>query len=365
MTSKIEHLENLARLAKETSPEKRQALLRDVSDLFLDSHNDLSETESQYFGDIMGKVAFDLEMKVRQSLSEKLANVDGAPNSLVKLLANDEIEVARPVLMNSTVLSDDDLISVIDKHGQDHIMAVTKREHVSELVSDSIVEKGNDEVLASLAGNKGAELSTNALMAMVGRSKGNEILHEPLVLRGDLPPEMMQEMMTRISEELKEKILAETSDLSSEYVDELLAETQSEIGIDYDDEEVTKAEKFISRKESLNQLNSSLLLQLLRSEKITELIAGFSAMAKVDFPTTRKIILVDGGESLVVLCKAVGMSQAVFVSIMNGTDKHGVREEADMDALLGVYGRITQQAAQRALRFFRTRKKVMENSDAE
>ena len=108
-----------------------------------------------------------------------------------------------------------------------------------------------------------------------------------------------------------------------------------------------------------------MLLQLLRSEKITELIAGFSAMAKVDFPTTRKIILVDGGESLVVLCKAVGMSQAVFVSIMNGTDKHGVREEADMDALLGVYGRITQQAAQRALRFFRTRKKVMENSDAE
>ncbi|MBT6221937.1 MAG: DUF2336 domain-containing protein, partial [Rhodospirillaceae bacterium] len=137
MKSKIEHLENLARLAKETSPEKRQALLRDVSDLFLDSHNDLSETESQYFGDIMGKVAFDLEMKVRQSLSEKLANVDGAPNSLVKMLANDEIEVARPVLMNSKVLTDDDLMSVIDKHGQDHIMAVTKREHVSEVVSDS------------------------------------------------------------------------------------------------------------------------------------------------------------------------------------------------------------------------------------
>ncbi|MBI2978321.1 MAG: DUF2336 domain-containing protein, partial [Rhodospirillales bacterium] len=156
MQNQLEHLENLARLAKEASTEGRQELLRQVTNLFMESPEALSQTEIEYFGDIMGRLVFELEMKVRQHLAETISGVGAAPLDLVKRLANDAIEVARPVLMKSGILKDADLIEIVKNCGQEHLLAVSKRATVSEKVADALVEKGDEKVLGSLAGNAGA-----------------------------------------------------------------------------------------------------------------------------------------------------------------------------------------------------------------
>ena len=95
MTEKMATLESLVQLAREPSADKRRELLREVSDLFLEKPETLSSRETEYFADIMGKVAFDLEMEVRQDLAQRLATVGAAPHKLMLMLANDKIEVAR------------------------------------------------------------------------------------------------------------------------------------------------------------------------------------------------------------------------------------------------------------------------------
>ncbi len=82
MSEKFGHLESLVRIAKETSPDKRRELLREVTDLFLEAPEELNEREKDHFAAIIGKIAFELEMEVRKHLAEKFAAIDAAPHRL-------------------------------------------------------------------------------------------------------------------------------------------------------------------------------------------------------------------------------------------------------------------------------------------
>jgi len=51
--------------------------------------------------EIIHRIVVDAERALRQSMSERLSTLEDAPRDLVRLLANDEIEVAYPILTNS------------------------------------------------------------------------------------------------------------------------------------------------------------------------------------------------------------------------------------------------------------------------
>ena len=356
MSDKTTRLGNLVLLAKEPTSEGRRKLLREVTDLFLEAPESLKNNEVDQFGDIMGQIAYDLEMSVRQHLAERLAGVEAAPRGLVTKLANDEIEVARPVLRESGVLLDEDLLEIVKIRSQEYLLAVSVRENVSERVSDGLVARGDDTVLCSLAGNEGARLSRAAVETMMSRAEANEALHEPLVMRSDVPPDLLKKIYSHVSSALRDHILNSGLDVSQ--VDGLMAET-----LDWFEEEEkgyipSPAEKFIIRMEKMNQLNKELLLQLAQQGKIPEFIAGVARLGKLDMATASRAILDQGGEKLAVVCKAIDFDAAAFSHLLILTDPDGKLSEDERDALLGVYCRITMEAAQRAMRFLRTRKAV-------
>lgn len=365
MPSDLDHLESLARLAKEASTEGRQELLREVTDMFMESPEALSDSEMEHFGDIIGKLAFELEMKVRQHLAETMSNAGAAPHDLIKKLANDTIEVARPVLMKSGVLKDADLLEIVRSCGQDHLLAVSKRETVSEKIADALVEKGDDDVLGSLAGNAGATISRDAMEKIVERSESNESIQAPLVKRADLPPDLVQKMFVFVSDALREHIVSTGAGIDTEKIDELMAETKSWMGAEAMPGEKTPAEKFIIRKEQLNQLNPEMLVKLMREGKVAEFVAGLSRLARIDMATARQTVFDPSGQRLAVVCKAMAIDDATFGELVDLTNTRGVRTPEDKQALIGVYGRIAPETAQRTMRFLRTRQKLKKSPGKE
>ena len=356
MSDKIKRLENLVILAKEPTSEGRRKLLREVTDLFLEAPEALKTNEVAQFGDIMGQIAHDLEMSVRQHLAEQLAGVEAAPLDLVTKLANDEIEVARPILQESGVLRDEALLEIVKIRSQEHLLAVSVRENVSESVSDGLVARGDDAVLESLAGNTGARFSRAAMETMMSRAEENEALHEPLVKRSDVPPDLLKKIYSHVSAALRDHILNSGLDISQ--VDGLMAETLDWFEAEEKEYFPSPAEKFIMRMEKLNQLNKELLLQLAQQGKIQEFIAGVARLGKLDLATASRSILDQGGEKLAVVCRAIDFDAVAFSNLLILTDPGGTRSEDERDALLGVYGRITMEAAQRAMRFLRTRQSM-------
>lgn len=361
MANNLERLENLVQLAKEPSAEKRRQLLRDVTDLFFENPEKLNEHESEYFSDIISGIAFSMEMDVRRHLAERLSELDSSPQGLINALANDQIEVARPILMKSRVLQNADLIDIVKRLSQEHLLAVSKRQTVSEEVSDCLVERGDDTVLTSLASNQGAELSRDAAKAMVSRSKNNESMHQPLVSRSDLPPDLLNEMFWHVSAALREHIISSVDAVDENKVEEMLVETMVWANPGQSEDTLGKPEKFILRKEKMNQLDAALLVQLIRQGKIPEMIAGLARLIKADLPMARRIVFDKGGEALAVACKAVGIDRTTFSDLIMLLDTGSEKTRQDRGMLLGVYGRITEEAANRTIRFWRTRRQLMKS----
>ena len=359
MNGKLSHLESLARLTRENSDDGRQKLLHEVTDLFMQAPEALSDREIAYFGEIMGGIATQVEAAVRQHLSERISAVGNAPHDLIHALANDEITIALPLLVSSPVLKDDDLVAIVNKHSQAHLKAISMRPTVSETVTDALVVKGDDEVLGTLAGNHGAQFSRGGMETMVERAKDNAGLNKTLVARVDVPDDLTQEMFWRVSWAMREQILSADGDLDDSQVDALMKETEFWFEEQKAGRKLDPAEKFITRKEKMDQLDNGLLIQLMRQDKIPEVVAGLARLAKIDPEIARQSIFEASGEKLAVACKALDMDYDMFGEILMLADIDGVRTADDTEALLGVYSRITQQVAQRSLRFLRTRKSML------
>lgn len=350
MSRDLEHLETLAGMAKESSSEGRLELLREVTDLFLEEPETLNENEIAGFDGVMNILATEVEMKARKHL----AAVEAAPPDIIHRLANDAIDVAHPVLIESSVLKDDVLLEIIRKQGQDHMLAITKRETVSESVSDAIVEKGNDEVLESLASNDGAQLSSQAMETMVERSEGSVSLNEAMRSRQDVPGALVDQLMSHVSSALKNQLMSSGHGMDEGQVDAIIAETRSWLAEENESSGESAADRFIARKRKLGQFNNDMLLDLLRKRKLPELICGMAELSMVDKGLVRQCLGDVKGEKLVVICRALDMSGVMFDEM---TQILGIAtgSEDQRTKLNELYGRITPDAAQRSLRFLKTR----------
>jgi uncharacterized protein (DUF2336 family) len=129
----------------------------------------------------------DLEVKVRQALSDALASSPKLPPDVVSRLAQDDIEVARPILERSPVLSDQELGEIVRTHAMQYALAVAGREHLSEVISDILAASGEAEVVARLVGNAGAQISLATLQRVAADYRDDTGVQDRLIRRPALP----------------------------------------------------------------------------------------------------------------------------------------------------------------------------------
>lgn len=180
----------LLRLAQEPSSEKRRELLRAVTDMFMQAPAAHSTESMELFGDVMRHVVDQVDVGARSELAERVAPVDHTPRILVRRLASDEsIAVAGPVLRESSVLTDGDLMEIAETKGDDHLLALTGRRSLGSPVTDVIIRRGSQPVLHGLTANPGMKISERGARRLVEHAEDDNALQRNLFARTDLPPD--------------------------------------------------------------------------------------------------------------------------------------------------------------------------------
>lgn len=133
-------------------------------------------------------LARDQVIRVRRILAEALADVANAPPELIRRLAGDAaISVAGPVLENSPVLTDEDLLDIIQSSPiQGALSAISRRTHVGPIVADAIAATDDCAAIAVLLANPSAQIREETLDHLIERAPDIEIWHDPLVHRPQL-----------------------------------------------------------------------------------------------------------------------------------------------------------------------------------
>ena len=355
----VSRLNDLIELAKEPSSERRRELLREITDLFLaQSPANLDPGQMALFDNIMGRISSEMEEAVRAELSVKLAPSSFAPAGVLRELASDTIGVAGPVLRNSSVLTESDLVELAASHGQEHLRAISQRAEIPAAVSDAIVAHGDDVTLDVLLRNAGAELSRAASEAAVDRAQANPALHEAVVERESLPPDLLNEMYFIVESRLRESIMERNAELDPKALEAALAAGRKRLAsrdgampADYQ-----QAELEVRALAKSGGLTPTVLTSFLRKGDKTKFTIALAELADIDFATARRVLEGRLVDPLAIVCKAAGFDRALFLTFVvlmldREDDAMGRAQE-----YAKLYGDLTSEAASRAIRFWRLRR---------
>ncbi len=149
---------------------EREQLFRNMAQLFSYVSDRCDDEQVAQYDEVLCQLAELVEVEARIHVAKLLAPLERAPGTVVVKLANDDIEVAKPLLEFSNVLSDDDLIDIIGKQSEEHRIAIAGRTNVPERVGEAIVEHGQTSSIARLVRNTNAEFDKATLEKLVARA---------------------------------------------------------------------------------------------------------------------------------------------------------------------------------------------------
>jgi hypothetical protein len=149
---------------------EREQLFRNMAQLFSYVSDRCDDDQVAQYDEVLCQLAELVEVEARIHVAKLLAPLDRAPGTVIVKLANDDIEVARPLLEFSSVLSDDDLIDIISGQSEAHRVAIAGRATINERVGEAIVEHGETASVVRLVRNSNAEFDRATLEKLVERA---------------------------------------------------------------------------------------------------------------------------------------------------------------------------------------------------
>ena len=347
-------VDELLRLARDRSAEARAQLTQIVSDLFFDTRRVLSEREHSIMSDILRQLIHDVEVSVRKHLAIRLSDEPEAPEDLVMALANDDAEIAHPILIRSEALRDPQLIEIIRNRSLEHQLAIAMRASVSQPVSDALAHTDDETVIEQLLHNEGAEIARDTMSYLVEQSQRIDSFRNPLVRRHDLPDDLAQSMYWWVSAAMRGEILSKHN-LDPEQLDDVIesavgaalrADTKGE-------KDESAASRLVERLVGQYGCSAELLIQLLRHGEVALFEKVIEHGGELRKPLVQRLIYEPGGEGLAILCRAFGHSADDFVTLLalcrKGRPEQGEPYPVGRQDPEQVYQCIRQQAALRVL----------------
>ena len=338
----------LLELARKRSSASRSELAATISDLFDGEGMVLTERERALMFEILHEVVRDAEMTVRKLVSSRLADRRDPPVQLIELLANDDIEVAFPILSESQVLKDSALIEIIRQRTLEHQMAVAIRQSVSEAVSDALVKQGTERVIRTLLQNYNARISDKTMEFLVEQSERVNSFQEPVLRRRELRPEMAKRMFLWVSAALR-KYIVEHCGLSKAEIDDLMEKAALESLKVSDTDAGSNSDELAHVLHTEGTVDPSLMIHALKDGEVRLFVDLMAKATGVRHELIMRFVLEPSGESLAVACRALDMDASQFKTIFTLCRKaRPVRAEtfdADLKGALGLFSNVTSNAA--------------------
>lgn len=278
---------------------------------------DLSrQSNAQLVEAVLELLVRDVAKEVRRALAEAVADSHEVPHAIARRLASDEIEVAEPVLRQSPLLSDDDLIEIVRTNAMQYALAVAGRSQLSEAVSEVLVDTGEAPVVARLVGNVGARLSQETLRRVVADFGAEREVQDRVVRRPELSFELVDRLVRLIAEGLEWE-LVRTHRMPMEQAQAIVraARERSAIDLVARDHGSRSLEQHLRARLQAGELGPETLLAMLRDGDVAGFEVGVALHAREPLARVRKLLYDPDRRRLAAICVRAGFPVAHYVLV--------------------------------------------------
>ncbi|MCB1478661.1 MAG: DUF2336 domain-containing protein [Rhodobiaceae bacterium] len=234
-----------------------------------------------------------VDLETRMRVAGMLAGCAQIPHNLAFALADDAIEVAAPILERTDVLSEGDMIRIINANTAPHAMSIARRKTLPVTVIDALLARGNADLNQLLERNHGeamqrehAELSerrpTNSQPAPEADNAPGKTHAGPPQMATALPDRTLAKLFWTGDRDARAAVMT----VVSRKAPAAIATVPQQFGV-------------------LAGAVGNGLVQLANSGRAEDLIAGLARISGMSRSETAKILADDTGEPLAVALAAL------------------------------------------------------------
>jgi uncharacterized protein (DUF2336 family) len=309
------------------STEKRLDTARRVTDLFLASAGSFSSEQVEVFDNVLERLIKTIELRsiadisARMALAEisaQLAPIAQAPPSVIGHLArHDEIAIAGPVLRESPRLSEEDLVEIAATKGEQHLLAVSGRWWLKEVVTDALLARHYPSVSHRIVSNPGARVSAAGFAIIVMQAEADDELAVEAGIRMDLPSTLRRQLLSRATEAVRTRLLSRAPPHLFEEIRSAIAAAAASA-----DREMSKvrdfaaARRFVATLAQSGELDEATLFGFARQKRYEETVAALAELSKSSIEVIRPLMQSLRDDGLLVACKAAELNWDTAAAIL-------------------------------------------------
>ena len=359
MTSRTATLDELDELIAGKDIGTRAEALRRVTDLFVSGAATFSGDQVNLFDEVMGQLAREIDAAARAAFGSRLASLPEAPPQVLRALAlDDEIAVAAPVLRGAAGLDRATLVESAMTKSQEHLLAISRRADLPEVVTDVLVERGNREVALSTAGNAGARFSDQGYATLVERSQADCDLAVRVWSRAEIPRQHLLRLFADASENVRSMLNAADRgkaalirDMVANAAERFQAESRQR------SPEYAAADAAVRSLHKFGGLSVSKLAEFARGGKFDETTIALSILSNLPIGLVERAFTQDPSEQILVLAKAMGLSWDDTRALLLLKPGHKAAAD-DLDLCGARFGRLRSETALKIIQFYRLRERA-------
>ena len=335
MEPQASKIDSMLVLARSRAPGDRERLLLAMADL-CNGAETLTGPSRTLVQDIFMDLVVEAERSIRQRLAEKLARAPWAPHALISILALDDIEIARPVIAQSPMLEDADLVRLLVEAALEHQIEIAQRPGIGAPVVSAILDQSQPAVMTALAANETAEVGPLHMRRMVIASRRIAGMRGALARHPRLTGDLAETLYGWVGETLRAAIAerftidrAKLAATLTETVAELMAgpaePVASPTAADEAREQAEMERRLTAKLEAAGQLRPGYLLRALREGRRSLFEIALATLGGYQASDIAKIIACDRADLLALACAGVGLDRSVFPTILSLTQdlNHG------------------------------------------
>jgi uncharacterized protein (DUF2336 family) len=337
----------------------------------------LSEADREQVEAVMTVLLDDAAAEVRLALADALAASGLAPHHIILALAADKPAIAAIVAEHSPLILDSELVDMIARNDEWMQLAIARRPYVSRAISAALSEVGSAAACLALVTNGGARMPRFSLDRIIERHGDCPELRRTLLEREDLPLDVRQILLARLSASLRD-LAVDHGWLTPEHAETVTRDAR---------ERATIAAAFEAPADSVpvlverllgnGELTPAFVIRAAASGQTLLFEIALAALARVPHDRVRALVSSGRSGSLQALLRKAGLPPQTFpvfhaaVAIIRDgdpapgaasdyrrathlidaiVDRYGERRDRELDQILALLRRFATEAKRAAAR---------------
>jgi uncharacterized protein (DUF2336 family) len=289
--------------------------------------------------------------------STRLAAIAQAPPAVIRRLArHDEITVAGPVLTESARLRAEDLVEIAQTKGEPHLLAISGRWWLTEVVTDALLARDYPTVSRRIVRNPGARVSASGFAIVVAQAESDPELAVETGIRVDLPLELRRQLLRNATEAVRARLLSRAPPDIFEELRSAIAAVST--GIDREMSVVrdfTAAKRFVAQLNAKGELNEATLFGFAKARKYEETVAALALLSNSSIEVIRPLMQSLRDDGVLVPCKVAALGWETVIAILESRYSTGALGPHELATAKSQFAKITPENARRLLRFWQVR----------